>query len=418
MIGGVSLSAAADEVSMLPGLQCVVSDGTNSVSRIDRRLSFDWTDSRIDSRIADVQSVTWSGNLLIRTAGPHTFHAQVSGSVKVSVDDQVVLAAEGPNVFVSGAASDSSAGDHRIQIEYQTALTHPDAKAPRDFKMQLFWSSPEFTLEPLPADALTHAAENDASDSQHGRRLVDALRCAACHSGLGELPTLKAPSLLRLRGNTSDAEIVRRLAHPESVGAWSSMPAFGFSESQAQDIAAFLVDASEAEASDNGVDTVEKSKPEDVDAGQKLLLTTGCVACHAVAQMPVGFEPAASPYHGPDLTDVKARRSGPWLMKWLKSPETLNVDHRMPVFALSDDDRRGIVARGNEADVLRGRAAEPGAAAAVAVEDRELPRVSGEGDPGARAPGALKRDGPGVVPAPDVHRIAGAGARGAHHGIR
>ena len=83
MIGGVSLSAAADEVSMLPGLQCVVSDGTNSVSRIDRRLSFDWTDSRIDSRIADVQSVTWSGNLLIRTAGPHTFHAQVSGSVKV-----------------------------------------------------------------------------------------------------------------------------------------------------------------------------------------------------------------------------------------------------------------------------------------------------------------------------------------------
>ena len=344
MIGGVSLSAAADEVSMLPGLQCVVSDGTNSVSRIDRRLSFDWTDSRIDSRIADVQSVTWSGNLLIRTAGPHTFHAQVSGSVKVSVDDQVVLAAEGPNVFVSGAASDSSAGDHRIQIEYQTALTHPDAKAPRDFKMQLFWSSPEFTLEPLPADALTHAAENDASDSQHGRRLVDALRCAACHLRLGELPTLKAPSLLRLRGNTSDAEIVRRLAHPESVGAWSSMPAFGFSESQAQDIAAFLVDASEAEASDNGVDTVEKSKPEDVDAGQKLLLTTGCVACHAMSQLPSGFEPQAAPCHGPDLSSVTARRTAAWLTTWLKTPQAINSDHRMPVFTLSDDEQRQIVA--------------------------------------------------------------------------
>ena len=45
---------------MLPGLLCVVSNGQHSVTRIDRRLSFDWTDSLIESRVADVQSVTWS----------------------------------------------------------------------------------------------------------------------------------------------------------------------------------------------------------------------------------------------------------------------------------------------------------------------------------------------------------------------
>ncbi|MEJ7592798.1 MAG: hypothetical protein WKF77_14715 [Planctomycetaceae bacterium] len=81
MIGGSSANAAADEANMLPGLHCVVSDGQLSVTRIDRRLSFDWTDSRIDSRVNDVQSVIWSGSLLVRTPERHTFHAQVSGSV-------------------------------------------------------------------------------------------------------------------------------------------------------------------------------------------------------------------------------------------------------------------------------------------------------------------------------------------------
>ena len=145
---------------MLPGLLCVVSNGQHSVTRIDRRLSFDWTDSLIESRVADVQSVTWSGNLLVRTGGRHTFHAQVSGGVTVSVDEHVVFSAEGANVFASGTAVDLAAGDHRIQVEFQTTLKHPDGKVPADSKMQLFWSSPDFTLEPLPADALTHVVSS------------------------------------------------------------------------------------------------------------------------------------------------------------------------------------------------------------------------------------------------------------------
>ena len=342
MIGGRSAGVAADEEQMLPGLHCVVTDGEHAVTRIDRRLSFDWTDSRIDSRVTDVQSATWSGNLLVRTGGRHTFHAQLSGGVEVTVDDEIVLAAEGPNDLASGTALDLSAGDHRIQIVFQTTLKHPDTIDPRDFRMQLFWSSPEFTLEPIPADALTHRAEKPVLNAQQGRRLVDALRCAACHTGLDELPTLKAPSLLRLRGNTSDAEIVRRLTQPETVGAWSSMPAFGFSEPEAKDIAAFLIDASEG--SGTGINQAEKFKSGDVDAGQKLLLTTGCAACHAMSQLPPGFEPHAAPYQGPDLSTLSERRSAAWLTTWLKTPQAINPDHRMPVFTLSEDEQRQIVA--------------------------------------------------------------------------
>ena len=337
-----SACIAADDAEMLPGLRCVVSDGQNSVTRIDRRLSFDWTDSHIESRVADVKTVTWEGDLLVRTGSRHTFHAQVTGGVKVAINNNVVLDADGANVFVSGTAVDLSAGNHQIQIEFQTTQKQPNAKAPRDFKLQLFWSSPEFTLEPLPADALTHTTDNTTSHAQQGRRLVDALRCAACHTGLDELPILKAPSLLRLRGHTADADIIRRLVHRESVGSWSSMPAFGFSESEAKDIAAFLIDASET--GDTVEQEIAKIKPEDVDAGQKLLLTTGCMACHAMSQLPSGFEPSATPYHGPDLSSLSARRDAAWLTTWLKTPQAINPDHRMPVFTLSEDEQRQIVA--------------------------------------------------------------------------
>lgn len=341
IVGG-SACLRADEADMRPGLLCVISNGPRSVTRIDRRLNFDWTDSLIESRLADVKSLTWSGNLLVRSGGPHTFHAQVSGSLAISVDDKIVFLAEGTNVFASGNEVDLTTGDHRIQIEFQTSLKQPDARPLDDFRMQLFWSSPEFTLEPLPADVLTHLAGSDAAHAQHGRMLVDALRCAACHTGLEELPVLKAPSLHRLRGNTPAADIVRRLTHPETMRAWSSMPTFGFSDSEANDVAAFLVDASEM--SGESFERKAELKPDDVDAGQRLLLTTGCAACHAMAQLPNGYEPQAAPYHGPDLSNVAERRDVAWLTTWLTTPQAINTDHRMPVFTLSDDELRQIVA--------------------------------------------------------------------------
>lgn len=340
--GGGHTRVAADEENILPGLHCLVTDGKHVVTRIDWRPSFDWTGSRIESRIADVQSVTWSGNLLVRSRGRHTFHAQLAGAVQVIVNDQVVLAEDGANVFVSGTATDFSAGDHRIQIVFKPKLKDAGTKVPPDFRMQLFWSSPDFTLEPIPADVLTHAEEHKASPAHQGRMLVDAHRCAACHSGLDELPTLKAPSLQRLRGNTSNADIVRRLTHPETVDVGSLMPAFEFSESEAKDVAEFLFDGSEA--SGTVISQHKQYTPEDIDAGQKLLLTTGCVVCHATSQLPRGFEPQAAPYHGPDLSTVTERRSAAWLATWLKTPQAINPEHRMPIFTLTEDEQRQIVA--------------------------------------------------------------------------
>ena len=344
-------TAAADESDETPGLFCVISDGQTAVSRIDRRLSFDWTDSEIDSRIESVQSASWSGHLLVRVAGLHTFHVQLSGSVSVAIDDQVVLQAEGANTLSAGTPVELAAGEHQIRVEFKPVSPQP-ANAPQDLRLQLFWSSPNFTLEPLPPDALSHSPENDeAALAQQGRQLVDALRCAACHAGLEELPVLRAPNLHRIHGHTDEASIIRRLTTPETVGVWSSMPAFGFTDSESRDCATFLLQSSAASGAAGSADQNAESKaapiefqPNDSDAGQKLLLTRGCVVCHAISGLSAGFEPQATPHHGPDLTDVGNRRNSIWLMKWFVTPQLINADHRMPVFSLTDDERRQIVA--------------------------------------------------------------------------
>jgi mono/diheme cytochrome c family protein len=340
-IAALPTMVAADEDSVRPGLHCVVSDGRHSVSRIDRRLSFDWTDSQIETRLKQAQSLKWSGNLLVRTGGPHTFYAQVTGTLKIVIDDNAALVVEGENRFAAGTALDLAAGEHRIQVEFETAPEPSDGNVTDDLRLQLFWSSPEFTLEPLPADVLTHTPDMETTNARHGRMLVDALRCAACHSGLGELPVLKAPDLRQLHGNTREADIIRRLLKPESIGSWSSMPAFEFSEAEATDVAAFLTNNLAAD----GLRQMDAPtwKEGDVDAGQKLLMTTGCAVCHAMAQLPDG-EPVATPFHGPDLSDVAARRDTAWLLAWLRDPQSINAEHRMPVFQLSDDEQRQIVA--------------------------------------------------------------------------
>lgn len=335
-----AIDEVTDESEAVPGLLTTISDGTYRVQRLDRRVSFDWTGTPADSRLNDDQEVEWSGRLLVRLQGPHRFHATIGGRVTIEIDGKVVLTADGDNLFVSGESIDLSNGDHEFIVKYRSQLNV-------DPKLQLFWSSPLFTLEPLPADVLSSSlleAESpnavdvrSALKAEHGRAMVDALRCSACHAGLDELPTLKAPSLAKLSSN-STADIVVRLMNPSSVNPHTAMPSFGLSEQNARDIAAFLLQNAETPK----LTKVPRFKDGDVDAGSKLLLTTGCVTCHVVPTdsnvMPT------SAYAGPDLTTVGKRRAADWLATWLKNPEKLNPDHRMPLFELSDDERRQLVA--------------------------------------------------------------------------
>ena len=345
LLCGVDQSALSDEETTRPGLAGILSDSISIIQKVDDRIAFDWTDSSPDSRLGDDYQAKWQGRLLVRQPGKHTFHAMVSGRLTIVVDGKLALQSEGENLFHSAEPIELTAGDHPLEISFKRT-------ADVDARLQLFWSSPEFTLEPLPADVLTHEAPNTtAGDQESGRLLADAMRCSACHSGLAEASTLKAPSLKHVSEIPVD-ELVRRLMDPRSINSQSAMPSFGLSVEEAKDVALFLMDAADKE-SPLGQKELE-FKAGDADAGSKLLLTTGCIACHRLSQFnndaaestsgSADVLPNASPYHGPELIGIEKRRTAKWLSKWLQAPGELNPNHRMPVFSLSDDERRQIVA--------------------------------------------------------------------------
>ncbi|MFN9720948.1 MAG: c-type cytochrome [Planctomycetota bacterium] len=323
-----------------PGLLATYSDGSHQIHRRDRRISFDWKSTPVDTRLQDTVQIQWHGRILVRQPGLHRFHAMIAGEVDVRIDDDTVLNGKGDQILVSGEPVDLQTGDHTFVVMFRNGER-------KDPKLQLFWSSPDFTLEPLPADVLSSSllSEESAHSAsmrislamEQGHRLTDALRCTACHAGLDELPVLPAPSLKHVDAYSAKS-LIERLMDPKSVNPQTAMPGFGFSEQDAQDIAAYLRQA----ATPPSLSSTPKFKDGDADTGAALILKTGCVACHVVAESSE-WKPESA-YAGPDLSHVSERRSSQWLVTWLKSPETLNPSHRMPVFELSDDERRQIVA--------------------------------------------------------------------------
>lgn len=286
--------------------------------------------------------VTWEGQLLVREPGTYQWHAAVSGTVTVTVGDRVVLTASSTDSgFISGQSGPLTPGDHPLRIEYAAT----EAVAER--RLQLFWSAEQFTLEPLPADVLSHVAADSRllAQQQYGEQLTDALRCAACHQSLSPLPAQAAPDLDRIHGSQSEHTLQQRLQQPTQVVANSRMPAFDFTAAESASVAAYLRSVSRQP------DSARKLtfKDNDVAQGMVLLTSLGCVACHtlpgpAAADASAEATFSTNPWAGPDLRNVAERRSGAWLAVWLKEPATLNPSHRMPVFDLTADEQRQLVA--------------------------------------------------------------------------
>ena len=336
---GTQTTAVAqdDDEDYQPGLLAKYSVDDHSAERIDNVLSFHWGADAPDQRLpTGAFSATWSGNLLARVPGKHRFHAFVAGDVSISIDDQPVLTASRQWAFVSGEEVALSPGDHKIRVTYSTPKNSDKSRA----KVSLFWSSDAFTLEPIPADALFREKSSPASVDAYGRKLADANRCAACHQTDSDRPVVKAPALDRLRGSQPMETLIERLIDPQLVVANSHMPNFGMNKSEAESVAAFLVSVSKDAQKDSEV----KIEHDAVAAGTKLLNSLGCVACHQVPGMQANDLPLAAPYDGPELVNVGKRRPAVWLERWLRDPGSLNGDHRMPVFALSKDERRQLVA--------------------------------------------------------------------------
>jgi len=359
------------------GLVAAFRDANRTVHRIDERLSFVWGSGTPDIRVQRNFFGEWTGDLLVRSPGKHRFCVQLAGSLTIRVDNVEVFSGSGEDVFLSGEFVNLSGGDHKIVVEYRPVAGVAEVATPR---FQIFWSGEDFSLEPIPADCLSHTVQGEgvesvqANSGDRGRMLVDALRCGACHSGVGDMSVLAAPDLVSSVKWLTDGDLRARLLAGETNHA---MPDFSLSEQQSTDVIAFLRFV--AEPSTARTSGALKMGAEDAEAGEHLLLTLGCAACHVV-HSEIGKRDTVSGYYGgPSLWKMKTNRSAEWLYEWLAEPGKLNAAHRMPVFQLSDDERRQLVA------ALRLRSSDP----VVPTEPRESVLA---GDPvrGRKIVGAMR----------------------------
>ncbi|MAG93034.1 MAG: hypothetical protein CMJ48_04725, partial [Planctomycetaceae bacterium] len=325
-------TAIAQDEDFPPGMHARYAAAGETVERIDPGVQFVWGSDSPDPRIPQGEfTVEWTSQLLVRQEGKFRFHAYVQGDLSVSLDDRVVLkgSANQP-VWISGNAIEPGFGEKALAVRFR--------KKGDSARVQLFWSSDAFPLEPIPAQLLFRDGDSPGiSAVERGREQFEAHRCASCHQRDNLRAPLPAPSLAHIAGGTSFEWIARQIADPSSASAHARMPHFGFSDDESRAITAFLVSVAKQPSLQKPGKQAKKATVPDDRAGQILLRSTGCLACHAV-----GEQGTQRTYGGHDLARVGEKRSVDWLYTWLAKPETLNPQHRMPLFKLSSTERRQL----------------------------------------------------------------------------
>jgi mono/diheme cytochrome c family protein len=327
-----------EEEPYLPGLVASFRDGKgNTAVRLDHRLAFHWGKAAPDPRLTrgEFQAV-WQGHLFVRDRGDYRFSLFGSGVVSLEVAGRKVVDRQtlhdgwhqSPPVALA-------AGFLPLTISFR--------KTNEEAHLMVLWSGPDFAREPIPPRFLFHPRERVVErDFERGKVLARALRCGRCH---GEVdPSPPGPALDRLSGNLSRGWLVRWLAegmHDKDSKPQSPrrMPEFGLSGRQAEAIADWLL----AKGPGRKEPARKEKKPgrsrprPSAKLGEKLFLTTGCLACHRWRE--VG---SSGWFGGGDLTHIADKRPAHFFSTWLADPARLNRDHRMPVFSLSADERTSL----------------------------------------------------------------------------
>ncbi|PQO33720.1 c-type cytochrome [Blastopirellula marina] len=304
-------------------------DGSQCV-RLDPTISFVWGKTAPDPRISDGKfSARWDGLLLSRTPGEYTIHAHVCGKARVILEGEIVLDVDTAKPqWVSGKPLSMKFDWHPFQVDF--AKTQPDAE------LRLFWSGPDFPLEPIPAEYFYHDIDNTIEQPfERGHELIAGFRCVACHTMQGEVAALPAPSLANLDGNISEPWLRDWLGSHIQENASDSlrrMPHFDLSQDDVEAVTEYLLSESKPRPK-------EKSLPPKGSAasGQNLVLTLGCTACHKLGDLGT-----AEVMGGPELTKIAEKRPQGYFQTWLKDPAKLNPAHRMPVYDLNAKERDDI----------------------------------------------------------------------------
>ncbi len=181
------------------------------------------------------------------------------------------------------------------------------------------------------------------TELETGELLLDELRCTACHSrqGASLLPEKTAPDLSDIGSRVSPKFLQQYLASPSAVHAGTTMPDMLTTvpadkrDEVAQAITQFLI----AQSPNQFQSDTKDSQPLDLDSGNNLFHTVGCVACHS-PRGPDGTEETQDGVVGLGHTAAKYSRQS--LKDFLFQPKRTRPSGRMPDMKLSHAEAQSL----------------------------------------------------------------------------
>ncbi len=282
-----------------------------------------------------------TGLLKLPLRGDYTFKVVATGSARLNVNGQEVVALAGAGTKES-AAVELVKGYNKIDVVFVS----PDKG---DATVRVYWTGEGFTWEPLPPDALFSRGDDadlvSASAVREVRLLFATHGCARCHQApdradlaKSPMPEMQqqAPSLENLGRRLKPEFVAKWIADPRSLRPEATMPKAlhgpGVGQ-QAADLADWLATL--------GKDAPLEAKDDPALAGkgEKLFFQLGCVTCHHLQD-----PKQKDNYDRLSLYYVGAKFQPGALHAFLKSPHQHYPWTRMPDFKLTDKEAPALTA--------------------------------------------------------------------------
>ncbi|MBI81939.1 MAG: hypothetical protein CMJ81_01965 [Planctomycetaceae bacterium] len=338
----------AQRASLQPGLQLVLQtrDGARDVrSARLAALLVPPDQSASPFLAAGPFHATLRGYLKLRLRGDYRFALRGNGTATLLINDEpVIVAARGELSRAKPVQVTLVKGYNRLEIDYRSPLDGPA-------QLRLYWSSEEFTWEPLPSRLLMHDGRDahwiGGQKLRNGRHLYAQQNCAKCHSSAadvasdGVMPELTrdAPLLAGISQRLNPDWIAAWVTGPDTMRNKTTMPSLlGDRDSpgsveQVRDLLAYLQGLP-------AVDQVVSAEPmeELVGQGEKMFEDLGCIACHRFTRPTVGDEP----FDRVSLYFAGAKYRPSALVAYLSNPHAHYYWSRMPAIPLTADECRAL----------------------------------------------------------------------------
>lgn len=203
------------------------------------------------------------------------------------------------------------------------------------------WESPKLPLKYVQSTCF-ECHENvyalkGAEKAATGKALFVEKGCYGCHDAriITGLPKFSTPFNDLSRKITGKPWLARWIQDPAGIRPATLMPKFRLSETQRNDLVAYLYTLEDKSVnlplSDNGKGSAK--------TGKGVFTEKACIACHSEKTDALGLTRRV-----PLLSDAGLKLKGDWLVNWITDPTAVNPDTWMPRLELTPADVRDLTA--------------------------------------------------------------------------